>query len=129
MAGKAREGQIVQFDININSHGKNINAAEVYLKFNPKYIKVLSVDKSGSFFELWIPGEPQYSNKTGTASFVGGLPNPGLTGKGKIGTVKAKLLKKGDTQITFTNESQMLLNDGHGTAVPLRLLPIRITIK
>lgn len=125
----AKVGQTVTIDINIDTRTRNINAAEVYLRYDPKMIKVISAEKEGSFFQLWIPDEPKFSQKSGTISFAGGLPTPGLTGKGKIGSVKAKLIKRGETKIYFLQKSRMLLNDGKGTSTPLLMNPISVTIK
>ena len=122
-------GDITNVAINIDTKENTINAAEVYLTFDPQYFEVLSVDKAGSFFQIWIDNEPKFSNSNGTISFAGGLPTPGFKGMGKIGSVTIKAKKSGSTQINFTSKSRLLLDDTNGTFVPLRMDSIKVKIK
>lgn len=126
--GDQKVGDVVDIDINIDTHNSTINAAEVYLTFDPVYLEIQVVEKSDSIFPIWL-GEPRFSNLEGTASFAGGLPTPGFKGRGKMGIIKAKLIKSGKTEISFSKKSRMLLNDGEGTAVPLQLGPIQLNIQ
>ena len=127
--GRQMAGDIIEVDINIDSKESTINAAEAYLRFDPEYLEVQSVEKTGSFFEIWINNEPKFSNTNGTISFAGGLPTPGFKGKGRIGMLKLKLKKPGNSQIIFEGKSRLLLDDNNGTSIPLRMDSINITIK
>jgi len=119
-------GQQLQVPIVLDTQGYTINAAEVYLHFDPSVVRIDSVSKEPSFFQLWITDQPKFSNQTGDFSFAGGLPSPGFTGKGTIGTVTITLLHPGAAQFAFLPTTRVLLNDGKGTAVPLKLSPIMI---
>ena len=119
-------GQEVTAPIYIDTHGAVINAAEVHLEFDPQALQVKSVSKEGSFFTLWITDYPKFSNDNGTISFTGGLPTPGFKGKGKVGSFTFVINKSGLTPLTFLSTTRVLLNDGHGTALPLKLSPIKI---
>lgn len=115
--------------IEIDTAGQTINAAEVYINFDPAIIQVESVSTEGSVFTIQIKDQPAFSNERGQISFAGGLPTPGFKGKGKIGTVTIIGKRSGQTELNFDHRTQMLLNDGLGTAVPLRLDPVKIGIK
>lgn len=127
---RVARGQTVKVPIFINTAGQNINAAEVYMTFDPSQFEVVSVDKDGSFFQLWIKDQPAFSNQRGEASFAGGLPYPGFTGRGQVGTVTIRpKLSQLNTQFSFTSRTQVLLNDGKGTKIPLKTptIPVEVT--
>ncbi|HSX48246.1 MAG TPA: cohesin domain-containing protein [Candidatus Nanoarchaeia archaeon] len=127
---RVAQGQTVKVPIFINTAGQNINAAEVYMTFDPSQFEVVSVDKDGSFFQLWIKDQPAFSNERGEASFAGGLPFPGFKGRGQIGTVTIKpKVASLHTQFSFSSRTQVLLNDGKGTKVPLKTpaIPVEVT--
>lgn len=122
-------GQKVTLPVVIDTKGQNINAAEVYLNYNPRLVRIDEITKDGSFFKIWISDEPKFSNESGTISFAGGLPKPGFTGKGQIGTITITLLQNQDAQLVFTPKTRVLLNDGKATAIPLTMDPITIKVK
>lgn len=128
LKGSHAVSDTAEIDVSIDTKNFTINAAEAYLNFDPKYLEVLSVNTTGSVFKIWIEGEPKFSNSDGTISFAGGLPTPGFKGVDKMGTIKVKFIKKGKTEISFTDKSRMLLNDGEGTEIPLKMEPIQIKI-
>lgn len=99
----------------VNSGGQSINAAEGTLKFNPNELSVVSANRTGSIFNLWIT-EPAFSNSAGTVSFSGGLPS-GYTGSsGTVMNVTFRAKGSGPAKVTFSNGS-VLANDGRGTNV------------
>lgn len=99
----------------VNSSGQSINAAEGTLKFNPNELSVVSVNRSGSIFSLWV-AEPSFSNAAGTISFSGGLP-AGYTGSsGNIMTVTFRAKGSGTAKVNFSSAS-VLANDGRGSNV------------
>lgn len=99
----------------VNTAGKPVNAAEGTLKFNPQELSVVSVDRSGSIFNLWVT-EPTFSNSAGTITFSGGLPS-GYTGSaGNIFNVTFRTKGAGSPRVSMTGGS-VLANDGMGTNV------------
>ncbi len=111
----------------IDTATSTINAAEIYLTFDPSKIKIEEVTKNESIFQLWITGQPSFSNSEGKIAFVGGLPTPGFKGQGTIGTIKLTPLTAGTNLIHFSSATRALLNDGLGTIMPLRLSPISLS--
>jgi hypothetical protein len=99
----------------VNTDGKPVNAAEGTLSFNPRELSVVSVNRSGSIFNLWVT-EPTFSNSAGTISFSGGLPS-GYTGSaGTIMNITFRAAGAGTARVSFKNGS-VLANDGKGTNV------------
>lgn len=99
----------------VNTQGKPVNAAEGTIKFNPSEVTVVSVDRSGSIFNLWVT-EPTFSNSAGTISFSGGMPS-GYTGSaGTIFTITFRTTNASTARVNITNGS-VLANDGMGTNV------------
>jgi Cohesin domain len=122
-------GQQLTLPIIIDTKGENINAAEVYLNFNPRLLRVEKITKDNTFFKMWIQDEPKFSNDKGEISFAGGLPRPGFTGKGQVGTITVTLLKNEDAELVFTPKTRVLLNDGKATSLPITMEPIRVKVK
>jgi hypothetical protein len=122
-------GQKVTIPILIDTVEDTMNAAEVYITFDPEVMKVEEVTRDGSIFKIWITDMPSFSNEEGKINFAGGLPKPGFKGTGQIGTVTLTLLQKQDAVLTFTEKTRILKNDGQGTFVPLRLNPVTIQAK
>lgn len=115
--------------IMIDTVEDTMNAAEIYINFDPQFVRVETVSQEGSIFKIWINNQPSFSNDNGTITFAGGLPNPGFKGVGQIGAVTLTLLQKKDAKLIFTDKTRMLKNDGEGNFVPLRLEPILLSAK
>lgn len=101
--------------VQVNTEGQSVNAAEGTISFNPKELSVVSVNRSGSIFSLWV-AEPAFSNSAGTISFSGGLPS-GYSGKtGTIMNITFRAAGAGTARVNFKNGS-VLANDGRGTNI------------
>lgn len=112
-------GEQITVPVIVDTGGETINAAEVYISYDPSKVKINSVDKEGSFFKMWITDQPSFSEETKLISFAGGLPTPGFKGEGQIGRVTLTPLTKGTVILTFTPQSRALKNDGSGSAISL----------
>ena len=99
----------------VNSQGQNINAAEGTLRFNPRELAVVSVDRSNSIFSLWVT-EPTFSNTAGTISFSGGSPTGYQGAAGTIMNVTFRVLAAGTARVNLADGS-VLANDGRGSNV------------
>lgn len=99
----------------VNTQGKNVNAADGQLSFNPRELSVVSASRTGSIFSLWTE-EPSFSNSVGTVSFGGGSPAGYTGGAGSVISVTFKALGAGTPKITFKSGS-ILAADGMGTNI------------
>ncbi len=107
------------FDVSVflNTGNNNVNAIYANLKFDPKKLQIASPTAGRSFISVWI-AQPTYSNKEGSASFLGGNPSPGInTSAGLVSTVTFRAIAPGETEISFLDTSQALLDDGKGTNI------------
>jgi len=93
--------------------GAGINAAEAIIKFDPKFLKVKSINKKPSIFTLWTK-EPKFSNTAGTIEFGGGNPAKFKDTAGQIFAITFTSLKSGKTEFTIaTGTAQILTADGY----------------
>ena len=108
-------GDKLAADINIDSEGKSINAAQATIKFPADFLEANSVDKTGSIFGFWID-EPAFSNQAGDIKFTGGATT-GFSGK-TLHVLRVNFTVKGTGKgkIDFT-DGAITASDGSGTNV------------
>lgn len=109
-------GGITTLSVVINSEGVPINNAEAKIIYPSDLLEVVSINKGGSVFSLWVE-EPAYSNVSGIITFNGGIPTPGFNGSSGTAlsfVVKAK--KAGQADLIFS-DSAVRADDGFGTDV------------
>lgn len=114
--------------IDIDSGGNTINAAQVKLNYDASVVTSATVSKTGSIFNLWITGQPQVNPVAHQITFEGGVIRPGFKGHGQIGTVTLTAKQAATTTLHFSADTEILLADGKGTAVPLKIQPLVVKI-
>lgn len=107
-------GQTFTVAARVVPNGSSVNAVEAALKFDPKVLSVVSVNKDGSAFSLWTT-EPAFSNTAGTVTFGGGSPTP-FTATSNLINITFRTVAEGTAAVTFSNAS-VLAADGRGTDV------------
>jgi hypothetical protein len=112
------KGDSLIAELMIDTEGENINVADVRLAFPRDLIEIIDFEKGGSIFTLW-PEEPDI--KKGEISFSAGVPG-GFSGKGLIGRINFSGKEVGKAKIDFSEDSEVLLNDGKGTPASLTFL-------
>ena len=113
-SGSYTVGDTITASLMIDSGGQAINAGEGSVSYPTDTLEFQSVSTSGSIFNFWTSG-PISSNTS--ASFGGGLSNPGYSGAaGKILTITWKAKSTGSATISVFG-SKILANDGVGTNV------------
>lgn len=118
--GRHVVGDTFSVEVRLNTGGVAINAAEGTVLFEQSKMRVISVSKAGSIFNLWTT-EPKFDNANGTVDFGGGLPDPGYTGNsGLIITIYFKAIgattEKGYSDTVLVSGA-VLANDGQGTNI------------
>lgn len=121
-------GREVTLPIVIDTGGQTVNAAQIVLRYDPKLVQVKSVSKVGSIFSLWVTDQPTYSNEEGKLSYAGGVIKPGFKGSGQVGSVVLTAKRAVTTELRFDSTTSVLLADGKGTAIPLQLKPIKVSL-
>lgn len=115
--GTFQVGSTFDVSVLVNTGGNEINAIRVDLKFNPQKLQVASPTAGKSFISVWV-SQPTYSNVSGTITFQGGMPSPGVnTSSGLVSKITFRAIIPGSANISVLETSQVLLNDGRGTDV------------
>jgi hypothetical protein len=100
----------------LDTGNEHINSVSVVLSFSPDIVDVVDVDTEDSICTKFV--EKMVDKIRHQIRIVCGLPTPGFSGSsGQIATVVFMPLKKGTSELRFTDETMVLANDGLGTNV------------
>ncbi len=101
--------------ISIDTEGKDINAVEMHLGFNPGEFQIKDVSDGGSIVNLWVQ-KPIFSNDAGTLDFSGIIPG-GYTGtEGNVITIAIIPKQISNPEGFRVISDKILLNNGQGTS-------------
>lgn len=115
-SGNFSVGDLLNTSVLVNTQSKAINNADAVINFPSAFLEVVSVNKSGSIFSLWVE-EPSFSNSAGIISFNGGLPTPGFNGTaGRIINIVFRVHSTGSASLVFSSAA-VRANDGYGTDI------------
>ena len=114
---KADKEDHSRFEVWVDSGKKAANAVQIDLSYNPDEIEKLDFDKNNSVCELWVYDTPKIE-KPGLISIACGKPTPGFSGRQYVGAFSIKAKQK--AEVAIAPSSQILLNDGQGTALPFK---------
>ncbi len=109
-------GEVIRLPVVIETEGEEINAIEARVKI-PTGLAVMGIETGNSVLTLWVEN-PDFDPTTREVKFVGGTP-AGFRGQALLATLLVKIEKSEDLEISFEEKSQVLLNDGQGTAAKL----------
>lgn len=115
-AGSFTQGSPFEVPIMIDTHGKSVNAVELYIQFDPRKLTIVDPVGRQSVVGVWIE-PPTYSNSLGTLKLVGTIPGGITTSAGLIAKITFKGIAPGESRVTFLKKSQVLANDGLGSDV------------
>lgn len=107
------------FDISIfiDTGEDAINAVDVQVKFPPDKLQIINPSAGTSFISLWLQ-QPTFSNKDGTISFIGGVPEKGIkTSSGLVSTITFRAKSSGRAVVEIGEQSAILAADGKGTNI------------
>ncbi len=113
--GSFVENSVFEVPILINTQGSSINAIELTVRFDPAKLSIVNPSGGKSVIGVWVE-PPSFDNTRGTARFVGVIPGGIRTDAGLIATITFRARTTGATNLRFASDSQILLNDGFGTA-------------
>lgn len=117
--GTIRLGETMTIDVQLDSAGREINAAEVHLRYDPAALEVAKIAREQSIFSLW-PEPPAWDASLGEVVLTGGRPNGIVSYGGTIATVYFKARRSGATVVRSDGDSSALyLNDGRGTRLSI----------
>jgi len=102
-------------DIKANPNGQILNAVGLTINFSTQNLKVEKIYTGNSFCLFFV--ENNYSNEDGVINLACGLPSPGINKEGLVAQIVFRHLSSEITTIKFSEESQVLANDGFGTNI------------
>src|SRR3989338_9209586 len=124
---EVEEGESVVVEARLDTEGKTVNAIDATLLFSPDKLEVLDVSLGESVVQLWI-SEPEIDNAAGRVHFVGGIPSGGFFSAGLIARITFRARAQGESALGWDGASQVLLNDGVGTADSVTKLPTPLVV-
>ncbi len=115
-----------QVTVSLDTNKQNINAAGVYLKYDPRYLILLDLDTRSSFCQFYP--EKKFDNNLGTVSLSCGSPHPGISGENNLMILTFMPQLTGTTTIITDSHSRLLLSNGKGTNILQEFPSAKITI-
>jgi hypothetical protein len=110
----------------VASSAEALNAVSGTIAFPAAQLEAVSTSKEGSLLSLWVE-DPTRSNKNGTITWSGVVPNPGFTGRGTVFSITFRAKAAGSAAVTIAS-AQMLANDGNGTDIFESARPATLTV-
>lgn len=114
------DGSTFEVPVYINTNKKSINAIDLRIKFNADVLTIVNPSEGKSIIGIWVE-PPTYDNTKGTAHLVGTIPGGISTDSGLITTLVFRAKVPGTAVVSISDASQVLLNDGAGTATDLNV--------
>lgn len=113
-------------DMQIDSGGTNINAAQATVDFPAGMLRLVSVSKAQSVFNFWVQ-EPTFSNDAGTMQFIAGTSS-GISGNAlEVLQMTFQTTGAGTAAISLSDPT-VTANDGKGTNVLSNVQGASVTI-
>jgi hypothetical protein len=136
--GEYHQGDTFIVEARIDTEGECINTVKTIVGFPKEILEAKDFSTGNSILTLWLQ-TPEINQKEGLISFIGGIPGgfcgplpgepekPNLLGR-IIFRVVPRDVPRGLAEISFKEDSQVLLNDGFGTPAKLTLKEAIFTI-
>jgi hypothetical protein len=119
-----RQGDVFIVDVRIDAEEECVNAIEAVIGFPGEVLEARSFSTSNSLISVWL-SQPRLEQDSGLISFAGGVPGgfcgilPGDPGESNLLLKVIFMVKETErekrAEIRFSDNSQVLLNDGFGT--------------
>ena len=113
-SGTFVSGSTFEVPVLLDTRGASVNTIELRVYFDASKLSIVQPSSDRSIIGLWLE-PPSYDNTTGTARYVGAIPNGITTSAGVIGTITFKAKAAGSASVTIRSDSEVLLNDGLGS--------------
>ncbi|OGZ59666.1 MAG: hypothetical protein A3B96_02330 [Candidatus Spechtbacteria bacterium RIFCSPHIGHO2_02_FULL_43_15b] len=104
------------FDVRIilDTKGKSVNVIDAQLVFPPDKLQVVNQSAGKSIIQIWTSAF-SFDNARGILKIQGGIPSGIQTSNGLIATVTFRVKAVDTAYLKFSDDSEVLLNDGLGT--------------
>jgi hypothetical protein len=118
------------FDVSVvlNSEGEAVNTIAVDLDFPADKLQLTNPSLGKSIIQIWA-NPPTFSNREGRIYFIGGIPSPGVnTSEGIVQSFTFRVVAPGEAQISFSDETRVLANDGLASDILRQTSPARFSL-
>lgn len=124
-AGLIRTGEQLVVELQLDSAGRQINAAELHLNYPPENLQLVRIGRELSAFNQW-PEEPKWDAMAGTVTIIGGRPGGLIAHQAVLATLYFEVRQSGSASVQL-RDSQIFLHDGRGTAADLPSATLELT--
>jgi len=118
-------GQQFQVDISLNTENEEINALEGKIVFPSELLELKEIRDGNSIINFWI--EKPRAVEAGIIGFSGIIPGGYQETKGFVFSVVFRAKTSGNGAIEI-RDAKVLLNDGKGTPVNVKISPFQFSI-
>lgn len=121
------QGDTFSVDWFLDTEGKSINVVDANIQYSLDTLQVVENSTGNSGIILWV-SEPTVDTRAGTISFSGGIPG-GISGNHipiLRTTFRAKTM--GNATISPTNLTYVLENNGSGSKLEIKTVPLSFAI-
>lgn len=111
----------------LQTEGATVNAAEGTLTYPEELLEVVDIVTASSPLTLWL--EAPHVTRPGAIAYAGGIPGGAVVSNAPLFTVYFRPVRRGTATFAFHEpETQVLLNDGTGSAAVLALKELVVVI-
>lgn len=114
--GEFTVGSTFDVSVQIDTRGQTVNAVQMELSFPADKLQLVSPSAGSSVISIYTT-PPRFDNSAGTVEIIGGIPNGINVNNGLVTKLTFRVKSVGSASLRFGGQSQILLNDGHGTNV------------
>ncbi|HEY4524190.1 MAG TPA: cohesin domain-containing protein [Candidatus Paceibacterota bacterium] len=116
-SGTFAVGSIFETAVFLDTEKQAVNMVDATIIFPPDKLQLVSPTTGQSVISVWTAA-PIFNNQTGTIRLSGGIPGGLNVNRGLITNLTFRVKQVGEpVLVKFSNDSQILANDGRGTAV------------
>lgn len=116
-------GQHFIVEVHLDSDDETINAVGATISYDRELLQPVKITQDSSFLTLWAE-VPTFNLGNGTITLTGGVPGGSIVVDGRVVSIEFVAIKSGSAWVTADKDSsQVLLNDGAGTAASLATTP------
>src|SRR3990167_2940305 len=115
-SGTFAVGSIFETAVFLDTEKQAVNMVDATIIFLPDKLQLVSPTTGQSVISVWTAA-PIFNNQTGTIRLSGGIPGGLNVNRGLITNLTFRVKQVGEpVLVKFSNDSQILANDGRGTA-------------
>jgi hypothetical protein len=116
ITGMYTTGEAVTIRVMVGTGGESTNAIEGVLRYDPKEVEVIGIDRSASILSSWTR-EPLFDNEKGEVVFAGAMSGTSSYSgaRGEIIALSIKGLRSEETRMSFDSGSASAVRAADGT--------------